>query len=520
MSLRRLDVRFLLSRPIVSAAVLGGLESWMSGLRELGVAVHEDVPSTAPDLVVSPSSAADRAVAVGSPLLVLEGTPPVRTLRAAGLHSSRYLPLPELADPALLLPIDYPRAAIYGLRNLRAAHTPWKAVRDEIAAAAIACRSLPAVRPMVTIGSREPGASFLIAGLQGLGVPADGGAVLKTGGADALSRAILYTFAPGEKRPRFALKFARIPGYREPFDRDARGLELARTTRAAARRAPTLVGSFEIAGYFASLESAATGRSLMVALQGLGTRRAKLEAVARVAAWLGDVAAETRAPATRLERERDRLRREVVPRWTFHGARAELVDDLEQVGPVLTHNDLGSWNIVVDGRDFVAVDWESARPHGPPLWDLWYFLADALAHLDGAREPASRESHFVGLFRGELESSELLFRYTAQLAATSRVPRDALGSLATLCWMHHGLSFERREQRLAHHAPASEPFATIDRRRAELWLSAPGLGPRWVAASAVRSSSQAPDGDRHLLRRGRRRLRLVGDRDDVRRPSR
>ena len=30
---------------------------------------------------------------------------------------------------------------------------------------------------------------------------------------------------------------------------------------------------------------------------------------------------------------------------------------------------------------FTAIDWESANPAGLPLWDLWYFLADALPRL-------------------------------------------------------------------------------------------------------------------------------------------
>src|SRR5204862_5988637 len=89
---------------------------------------------------------------------------------------------------------------------------------------------------------------------------------------------------------------------------------------------------------------------------------------------------------------------------------------------------------------FTAVDWESARRHGFPLWDLLYFLVDALVHLDGAWQPERRESHAARLLLGETASSEVLFRWVRKAVQALELPTDTVGAIATLAWLHHGLS--------------------------------------------------------------------------------
>jgi len=161
-------------------------------------------------------------------------------------------------------------------------------------------------------------------------------------------------------------------------------------------------------------------------------------------------------------------------------------DLVERVGPVpavVQHNDLGSWNIVTAAETvFTAVDWESARAEGFPLWDLVYFLTDALLHVDGASHPEQRNAHNVRLFRGELESSAILFRWLRRATEALAIPDAAVGPLVTLCWLHHGMSGLHRRNAVETYAPTTVGASLADARRiAGLWVSTPGLGSEWNA---------------------------------------
>ena len=57
---------------------------------------------------------------------------------------------------------------------------------------------------------------------------------------------------------------------------------------------------------------------------------------------------------------------------------------------------------MTDGRAFMAIDWESARPAGMPLWDLCYFLADALPRLEGSADRETYLNRTLTLFAGPL----------------------------------------------------------------------------------------------------------------------
>ena len=144
---------------------------------------------------------------------------------------------------------------------------------------------------------------------------------------------------------------------------------------------------------------------------------------------------------------------------------------------VLQHNDLGTWNTVwAAPGEFTVLDWESARADGLPLWDLLYFAVDALGLLDGARTAEQRAEHAIRLLRGELPASDTLFdtirRYVARLA----IPAEAVGPLATLCWLHHGLSHVRRGETAGRRSPGPAGGANrphLARRSA----ARPRLGP-------------------------------------------
>jgi hypothetical protein len=278
-------------------------------------------------------------------------------------------------------------------------------------------------------------------------------------------------FPPAHESPTHVVKFARVAGHAAPFSRDERGLNLVRLAGpTVAAHAPTLLGRFAVAGIECSIESAAVGERLFAVLRRHG---GGAELIGAIAAWLIDLQTATAANPAELGPERGRAE-ELAGAWNVARDGIRLPPE---VRPVLQHNDPGSWNVVVDGRDFTLMDWEDAEEHGFPLVDLWYFLADAIAHLDGI-EPAGRADHFVRLFRGELASSRLLFEWTRRAVERLAVPTEAVGSLATLGWLRHGTADRARREAAAAIDESQKPpidFGELTER----WLTEPGLGPGW-----------------------------------------
>ena len=474
-SIRRVDSRFVSPGRVRSAVVLGDLEGWREGLELVGVAVSD---TAKPDLAVAPASLVNDAVATGAETVAVEGGGG-RALARAGYTVTRYLPRPRLDHPTLLLALDHPDAARYAALHASGSRSGWKATRNRIAGALLRRRLLPPGGGVLTVGLRRPAPPLMVAAAGDLGVPRGAQWFMSLGRGDQLSRNVFHLFEPHSAEPSWVLKFVRMEGYRDPFERDERGLRLAESAPIAAAHAPRLVGRFEAEGLDASLETAAHGELLARLLASGGSRAEQLRRVEAIAAWIVELGARTRGEPAALAHERERLLREVVPRWTRQGASADLAESLPPIAPVLQHNDLGSWNILVDADSFTAVDWESARAHGLPLWDIAYFLTDVLAALDDA-ESRGWEDWFVRLYRGELPESRLLFRWIRSAVEAAAVPPEAVGPIVTLGWLHHGLSHFHRGVALERAKAIGYPSPPRLERVASLWLQTPGLGPAWA----------------------------------------
>src|SRR5262249_25901001 len=302
----------------------------------------------------------------------------------------RLLPLPDPHAPELLVPLDDREVTSYVLREWSLPTGLRRRARNVVAGSVLRFATLPDVRSSVTVAQREDGPPFLVRAAQELGVPSDAHWYLTLGHGDVLTRAVFHLFDRGADRPSWILKFSRVPGYSDPFDRDERALRLvAESVAIVAAHAPRLLGRFETYGFHTALETAAVGRKLTLFLQRRGDTRAKRRLIDDIASWLVDVGSSTRSAPSALDAERARMRDEVLPLWNDPDL-AVVVDSLPAVPAVLQHNDAGGWNIIVDDGRFTAIDWESARRHGFPLWDLVYFLTDALVHLDGADDPPAR----------------------------------------------------------------------------------------------------------------------------------
>jgi hypothetical protein len=470
-TLRRVDARFLLPHPVRRAVVLPGIDGWREELKRASVKVG--VNGAEPlDLVAGPTQRAEEALSLRPRAVILEGRGG-RGLERAGLARRAYLPLPLHVDPIVFVPLGQAAAARYAVEQWAFADSRLKQLRNRLVGSLAGRGLLPPVRPEVVVGTAQE-QPFIVRGAFALGLPVDTRPLLLAGQGDDYSRATFLLFEPRADEPSWALKFARLPVRLTSFEREQRGLELARKAGGVvAARAPRWLGSFEAEDLQCTLESAARGKPLVATLRSSPDRAAKLRAVDRVCAWLLDVASSTRAGPDALREERRRLAEDVLPAW---GLDAALVDGLPEVPAVLQHNDVGSWNVVASGEGFTVLDWEDAVRHGLPLWDLFYFLTDAAAHLDAAE----RAEHFERLFLGEAPSSELLFGWTRRMVDALALPDEAVGPIATLCWLHHGLADEQRAAGARDPRPRAHVALGMLRELSERWLRHPGLGPGWA----------------------------------------
>jgi hypothetical protein len=480
-SLHRVDPRFTLPHRVSRAVVLGGLEEWRIGLASAGIEVSDEASDRRPlDVAVAPARLAAQALSTRARSIIVEASRE-RPFREGDYHARRILLRPTRERPSLALPLDQPTPVSYALERWSIVDRRWKKARMRAARALTARGAFPSwASPVVTVATSASGPPAFVAAAGELGVPADAGWFLTFGQGDALSRNAFQLFSPGSEQPEWVLKFARVAGYAQRFDDDERGLHLARAAGGpVAAHAPQLVGRFDLDGVHASLETAARGKRLRDILVTPGDRTAKLRLIDRIGDWILELGRRTQTSPGALGAERERLRGGVAPKWSELGVGPGLVDDLPPLPAVAQHNDLGSWNIVADDLEFVVVDWENVRERALPLWDLLYFLCDAFVVLDGSVAPQRLPTRMARLFAGEAPSSPLLFSWVRRATEETAVPPDAVGAVATLCWLSHSLSTSAHNADIATFAPRDPPRIHGFEGLARAWMEHPALGPRW-----------------------------------------
>lgn len=479
MSLHRVDPRFVLPHRVRHAVVLPGLQDWKAGLTSAGVDVSGKSRER-PDLAVASADLAGSARRTGARSIILEGSA-VRMLRSSGYRTRRLVLRPTRERPTLALPLDQPTAVSYALENWSVVDRRWKRARLRAARALASHGLFPSwASPVVTAATLDGNPPLLVAAACDLGVPNDADWFLTFGQGDALSRNAFQIFRAGDPQPEWVLKFARVRRYSERFDNDERGLQLARAAGGlVAAHAPRLVGRFEVDSLHASLETFAAGRRLRDILVTPGDRIAKLKLIERIAGWIVQLGQRTQAPADAMRPERHRLRVDVVPSWAHLGARSELVEELPQLPAVTQHNDLGAWNVVVEDEEFTVLDWENVRPNALPLWDLLYFLGNALVLADGPYTPDELPARMARLFAGDTSASALLFSWVRRSAEAASVPLDSVAAIATLCWLSHSLSAGEHNRDIATFTPRDPPRQHGLEGVAQAWMEHPALGPGW-----------------------------------------
>jgi hypothetical protein len=482
-SLHRVDPRFVLPHRVNRAVVLDGLEEWRTGLMSAGIEVSDE-PSDGdpPDVVVSPARLAAEALQTRARSIIVEGSRE-RPFRGGDYRARRLLLRPTRERPTLALPLDQPAPVSYALERWSVVDRRWKTARMRAARALVSRGMFPSwASPVVTVATQGAEPPALVRAAGELGVPSDVSWFLTFGQGDALSRNAFQLFRRGSDRPEWVLKFARVAGYSQRFDDDERGLQLAHAAGGVvAAHTPRIVGRFDVDEVHASLETAAAGRRLRDVLLTPGDPTVKLRLIERIGDWILELGRLTQTSPDAMDGEQRRLRNHVVPGWRELGVDSELVDELPPLPAVAQHNDLGTWNVVADDGDFVVVDWENARAAALPLWDLLYFLGDALVLLDGSDAPEQLPARMTRLFAGEAPSSPLLFSWIRRAAEAAAVPADAVGAIATLCWLSHSLSAGVHNLDLAAWTPRDPPRMHGLEGIGRAWMAHPALGPSWSA---------------------------------------
>ena len=474
MSEREADSRFLLPVRPRSAEVLGRLQGWREGLAAADVTEERGL---GPHLVVAERGRLTDALALAPDLLIVTGRGG-RTKLPRGWSFRRYLPLPA-DDPTLWLPLDAPEPSRYALERWRVPATRLKRWRNRVARGFLRTPGAASLSTVDVAAQVEPVPWFVRAATAKLygGQPASWLTTTAPGESPDY-RGVFHLFEKGSSEPSWIVKFARADHLDEPFERDEKGLAIAATAGIVAEHAPIFVASLEAEGLRASIETAAVGERLGAWLQSARSAKTKLELIERIAGWIVRVAEQTSTPGA-VDTERERLASEVVPLWEPYGAPRDLAERIPDVPAVMQHNDLWTENVIVDVADFRVIDWEDARERGLPLWDLVYFLSDALARVDGAIDDDARRAHFVALFAGGIPASELLFEWVRRAATSLGIPAEAVGPIVTTCWLSLVLAHVTRGDdaaRFEEHGLSKLPPGAF---WGHLWLADERLGPEW-----------------------------------------
>lgn len=476
--IRIADVRFLADVPARRVMVLGELADWRPALTAASV----DVVEEAPDLVIAERRHARRAASLGAQTVIVLGSAPM-ILRRRGYRTRAMVVRKGGAGAGLRLVV--PADAAAAVRHALLARVPGRSGRKRVATRALVAavrRGIP-LPGTITVGTKTGGQPLTLARAEEVGVAPTGDWCLLTGDGDDLQRLVWLCFTNRRESPEYAVKSTRVPGNDEPFAREVDALgSLTSLPPGIRRHAPHLHGRLVVDGMPATVETAAPGQPLHVLLAAEERPHAS-SLVERVADWAVDLAEATCLPPPDLAPELRRLHEQVVPEWVDAGAPRGLVAMLPQLSGCLQHNDLGPWNILVDGPSFTVVDWESSVRCGLPLWDLVYFLSDALTARPGVASNDERLERILALLRGQDRASAAMFTRLRNASETLRVPADAVGAIVTLGWLHHGLSATRRAQRAARHGVASGAASAAGplQQIAKPWLSDPSLGVRWPA---------------------------------------
>jgi hypothetical protein len=453
MKATRAALLLALPEPVERAVVLDGVDEWHDPLRAFGVDLVDDGNA---DLVIASAAGSDAALRRDPVTALLVGRASAGPWLEAGYSVERYLPLPSLGQPTLVVPLDRRPAARYALSRLSLPTTRLKRLRNRVVEQAIAW-GVP-VPGQVTVAHRGTTLPFAVRAAQGYGLPDELDVVLVLG--RSVERPALLIFEHGAATPRWIAKLSYVDRVSPTADEHGLGLAYGLGAPVAAH-VPRFLGSANVSGWPMSVETAAPGSQLLYLLRSPASRKAKLALIEPVVSWLVDVAG-----ATRVEQGPEAwLADFAVPAvYADVADRDALVSEVVGLPATLMHGDLGPEHVIVAGGEFTVIDWEGAERRGLPLADVAFFLARSLPIVDGEADSGAYgpEEVFARLFRGDSPSAAVLSRHVRAACAATGIPIEKAGAVLSILWL---------------------TMATGNRAHfASAWFGDPALGVAWKPA--------------------------------------
>jgi hypothetical protein len=237
-----------------------------------------------------------------------------------------------------------------------------------------------------------------------------------------------------------------VPGAaRDPLQEAALLRELGPGARRAGARVPQVLYAGSAGERVALVEDVLAGER---AAEVLRRHPSRLDSLAsRLADWLDRWHRETRE--TRPFTDADLERLVLAPaRALAAKLPAGYVERLEELGRSLegsdvsfaaAHNDLTTWNVLVDGDAVGIVDWEAAEHEALPLVDLDYLIVDAVA--------AARRLERVAAFErcsGDGPDGRLARRLRDEHRLQLDLDADVAELARHSCWLGHARNEARR----------------------------------------------------------------------------
>jgi hypothetical protein len=368
----------------------------LSSVRDLIEALHPDgtAPRSGSDLVIGFGGIAELAPDGIAWIVVPPGGRSLARARARRLGlriSGSWL----ASGPRVLVPLS---SASTATRQLLASRLAGGRLLNAVLG--WKTRVIEELVPGVGLVVQRPGARPLLAWLTDAGV--DGAVGISAGWHDA-RRLVLA----GE-----TVVVKSSSGAEDGLAREARVLQkLGPSVERAGAHAPTVVFHGAAGTRAALVESALSGDRVSTLLRREPARLATI--VELVSAWLSRWHAETQVTRTFTVGDLERLilapLRVVAPALRHGTHYAERVETLgrslvdRDVSFAAAHNDLTTWNLLLEGDTLSVVDWEAAEDESLPLVDLDYFIVDATA----AARRVERDIAFRSVERVQPDIGEL-----------------------------------------------------------------------------------------------------------------
>jgi hypothetical protein len=336
-------------------------------------------------------------------------------MRTLGMQiGSTYCINPGILSPDTYLPDDNRAFEWYLGALYRGSTAPRRVLRTTaraVAAAGVSLRALAPVHAITAVRGSAPALPAIVdtartvLGWHGRDVSA---AMLAHGDAES-NRIVLLLFDRG-RQPSAVAKFARIPRFNPPVEREHRYLVEIRRALVPDLRETVPASALSACGELAvAVQTCVPGSTLR---SRIGERRHHLLADLRlVTDWLvrfGRATTIDTPPAREWFAQRlvSGLCAEYAGRFGLTAAERRLFGAVNahvaslgsgRLPIIWQHADFGPWNIYRSGSRLSVIDWELGR-HGPALADLIFFAIHWSAEATGVVDSEEAAAHFETLF--------------------------------------------------------------------------------------------------------------------------